>query len=128
MTSRTTRNPSKFLVFDLLAVAVFALLARAAHQSESMPFTFTGWLSTVWPFLLGTLIMWVVVPAVRKAPVALVPAGVAVWLGTAACGLVVWGLRHDHVPHISFIIVATVMSGLLLLGWRGIVAVLSHRR
>ena len=40
---------------DYVAIAAFALLARAAHQSDDMPFNFTGWLSTLWPFALGAV-------------------------------------------------------------------------
>ena len=40
------------------------------------------------------------------------------WLATAITGLGIWALRNGEMPHWSFIIVATVMSGLLLLGTR----------
>ena len=41
------------IALDTLAIAVFALLARIAHQTDEMPLNFTGWLSTLWPFLVG---------------------------------------------------------------------------
>ena len=45
MTQRISR-PSA-IAADYVAIAVFALLARAAHQTDEMPFNFTGWLSTL---------------------------------------------------------------------------------
>lgn len=38
---------------DFVAIAAFALLARAAHRTEDMPFTFFGWFETFAPFALG---------------------------------------------------------------------------
>lgn len=107
MTKRITR-PSA-IAADYVAIAVFALLARAAHQSDDMPFTFTGWLSTLWPFALGTALGWAIVRENKGGPI---------WFITALTGLVIWGIRNGRVPHWSFVIVATVMSALLMLGWR----------
>ncbi|QYH20518.1 DUF3054 domain-containing protein [Corynebacterium aquatimens] len=96
---------------DYVAIAVFALLARAAHRSDDMPFTFTGWLSTLWPFALGVTLGWLIVRQNK---------GGIIWAVTVITGLVIWGLRNQAVPHWSFVIVATVMSALLMLGWRAI--------
>ncbi|PRQ11852.1 DUF3054 domain-containing protein [Corynebacterium sp. 13CS0277] len=112
----------KNVALDAAAVALFALLARIAHNTPEMPLSVGGWFGTMLPFLAGTLAIYLLLPQVRRAPARL-GSGVAVWLGTAVAGLSIWGVRHGHVPHISFIIVATVTSGLLLLGWRGVAAV-----
>ena len=45
---------------DFAAVAAFALLARAAHRSEEMKFTFAGWLETFAPFAAGVALAWLV--------------------------------------------------------------------
>lgn len=103
--------------FDVAAVALFALLARIAHNTPDMPLSVGGWFATMLPFLAGTVAAYVAVPAVRRAP-QVMSSGLVVWVATAATGLAIWGMRHGHVPHISFIIVATVMSGVLLIGWR----------
>lgn len=106
------------LALDLLAIAIFGLLARAAHQTPDMPFNFLGWLNTTWPFALGVLLAYALlrVPSLRRA----VPAAVVVWLTTVIVGLGIWGIRHQAFPHWSFIIVASSISALLLFGWRGI--------
>lgn len=113
-TPRRTRKPisnSTAIAADLVAIAVFALLARAAHQSDDMPFNFAGWLSTLWPFALGVLLGWLIVRENR---------GGAIWAITAITGLAIWGFRNQAVPHWSFVLVATVMSALLMLGWRAV--------
>lgn len=92
-----------------------------AHQSEEMPFSFSGWLETLWPFLLGVVLSWLIIAAAKWDGAQLTPAGVTAWIVTAATGLLIWGIRHGSVPHWSFIVVAAVMSGLLMLGWRTIV-------
>ena len=109
MTKRITRPTA--IAADYVAIAVFALLARAAHQSDDMPFNFTGWLSTLWPFALGVTLGWLISRENK---------GGLIWIVTVVTGLVIWGIRNQAIPHWSFIIVATVMSALLMLGWRGV--------
>lgn len=114
-------TPALALFMDVLGVALFALFARIAHQTEEMPLNFSGWMQTVWPFFLGAVAGWVLLALTGKVARAIaLSSGVIVWLCTAIAGLAIWGIRHGEIPHWSFIIVASVMSGLLLLGWRAI--------
>lgn len=99
----------KTLLFDVLAVALFAFLARLAHGGLD-PLAI---LNTFWPFALGTLLAWLLF-----RPDSSIAKGVPVWLCTVVVGLSIWSIRHHAAPHISFLIVASVMSGLLILGWR----------
>lgn len=121
--ARAVSAPSA-IAADYVAIAAFALLARAAHQSEDMPFTFTGWLSTLWPFALGVTLGWLIV---RTDGAGLRRGGI-IWVITVVTGLVIWGLRNQAVPHWSFVIVATVMSALLMLGWRAVAGRFGSRR
>lgn len=115
--SRTTS-----IAMDTLAIAVFALLARITHQTDEMPLNFTGWLSTLWPFLVGVALAWVIVTFAGKGVGTSNGEGKGpfIWLITVATGLIIWGIRNQQLPHWSFVIVASVMSALLMLGWRGI--------
>ena len=120
-------NPMKIsspvaIALDTLAIAVFALLARIAHRSDDMPFTFTGWLSTLWPFLVGVALAWVIVTLSSKKSGENngEGKGVLIWLITVSTGLIIWGIKNQQLPHWSFVVVASVMSALLMLGWRGI--------
>ena len=108
---RNTISKPYAIAADYVAIAVFALLARAAHQSDDMPFNFSGWLSTLWPFALGVTLGWLITRENK---------GGLIWITTVVTGLVIWGIRNGDVPHWSFIVVATTMSALLMLGWRGV--------
>ena len=103
------------ITFDIVAIAIFALLARIAHRTDEMPLNIAGWASTVWPFLLGVALAWVISLALLKKGNAWV-----IWIVTVVTGLVIWTIRNQRIPHWSFILVASVMSALLMLGWRGI--------
>ena len=107
--AKTSLKTPTAIAADYVAIAVFALAARGAHQSETMPFNFTGWLSTLWPFALGVTLGWLIVRDNK---------GGAIWGITVITGLVIWGIRNQAIPHWSFVIVATIMSALLMLGWR----------
>lgn len=109
----------KHFVFDALAILLFAIFARIAHKSE--PFTAITVLNTYWPFLIGVLVAWAFF-AFRRKPGSTFAAGAIVWACTVVSGLGIWAAEHGRVPHISFVIVATVMSGLLLFAWRAIPA------
>lgn len=106
------------IAMDFFAIFAFAVLARAAHNTEADPFTLTNILDTLWPFLIGGAIGHAICAGAKKDPLPVAPGGVIVWLATAATGLIIWTVRNSAMPHWSFIIVATVMSGLLLLGTR----------
>ncbi|QGU05700.1 DUF3054 domain-containing protein [Corynebacterium comes] len=113
---------------DVVAIAAFALFARIAHQTDDMPLNVAGWLSTLWPFLLGIALSWVVIVIAGWNGARVVPAGVTAWLITVVVGLGIWTLRNGGLPHWSFILVATIMSALLVLGWRVVTAAVGRRR
>lgn len=114
------RSPVTALVLDLIAIALFGLFARVAHQSEDMPLNVMGWLSTTWPFWLGVLVAWLLLwfGVLGNRSGHEVAAGVPVWAITVVTGLLIWSVRNGAVPHWSFMLVATIMSAILLLGWR----------
>lgn len=105
------------LIIDSALIFVFAILARLAHGGISVGAV----LDTFWPFALGTVIGTVVVAMVNRSS-HVVQGGIIIWITTVVAGLSIWALRHQELPHISFIIVASLMSALLLLSWRLIAA------
>ena len=119
---------TRTIVMDFFAIFAFAVLARAAHNTDADPFTLTNILDTLWPFLIGGAIGHAICAAAKKHPLPLAPGGIIVWLATAATGLIIWAVRNGAVPHWSFIIVATVMSALLLLGVRLLAKILLKDR
>ena len=110
------RRPAVALVLDVLLVVLFAAVGRASHD-ESGPVL--GALVIAWPFLVGTAIGWLVVRVVRRTwPIDVAP-GVTVWFATVLVGML---LRHatgsGTAP--SFVVVASVVLAVFLLGWRAV--------
>jgi hypothetical protein len=100
-------------VADVACVLLFVVIGRANHHDgETLP----GLASTAWPFLAGLAAGWLVARAWRR-PTALLPSGVAAWLGTVAVGMVLRVVAGQGTA-LPFIVVALVFLGLFLLGWR----------
>lgn len=109
-------------VIDCLCVLAFVVIGRASHTRGE---TLGGIASTAWPFLAGLVCGWLMAGAWRR-PSALVPAGVAAWLGTAVIGMALRVIAGQGTA-IAFIAVALVFLGLFLLGWRAVAALLAPR-
>ena len=114
----------KTLMTDIIAVLVFAVLARAAHGGLGL----AQIADTFWPFAIGALVGTGIATVALRGAGGTIRYGVIVWLVTVFTGLAIWAARHAAAPHISFIIVATTMSGLLLLGWRAAGMLVARRR
>jgi len=114
-----TRKPSAKRAVVLAAVAdvalilLFAAVGRDAHQRGEI---FTGVLATAWPFLAGAAAAWFALKAWRQ-PLAVWPAGVVIWLGSVAVGMVLRAVTGQTVV-LPFVIVALLALGVLLLGYR----------
>ena len=111
------RHAVRALAVDLLAVVVFASIGRRSH-AEGL--TAGGVVATAWPFAAGTLVGWAAVRGWR-APTSVVATGVPVWLATVAVGMVLRRVTGAGTA-VSFVIVATVVLAVLLLGWRAVAA------
>ncbi|TFD83135.1 DUF3054 domain-containing protein [Cryobacterium fucosi] len=104
---------------DAGLVLVFVLIGRASHGEGLL-----GVLTTWWPFLGGLAIGWLLLRAWR-GPRRIVWTGIGIWLCTVAGGMLL-RLAGGQGAEPSFIVVATIVLGLFLLGWRAI-AVLAAR-
>lgn len=112
--SRTTaRTAVLAAAADAVLILLFAAIGRDAHQRGEI---ITGVLATAWPFLAGAAAAWLVFRAWRK-PLDLWPAGVAVWLGTVAVGMLLRAVTGQVVV-LPFVIVALISVAVFLLGWR----------
>ena len=101
------------LAADVLCVVVFCAIGRRSH-AEGL--TVSGVAETAWPFLTGTALGWLAVRAWRR-PTALAPTGVAVWAATVVVGMLLRKASGQGTAA-SFIVVATLTTAALLLGWR----------
>lgn len=80
---------------------------------------------TAWPFLTGTALGWLVSRGWRR-PTAVLPTGVVVWLCTVIVGMLLRKASSAGVAA-SFVVVASTVTALVLLGWR-VAAGLTLRR
>jgi LytS/YehU family sensor histidine kinase len=100
-------------VIDLLCVLIFVAIGRNAHEHG---ITFSGMLSTFWPFGTGLLIGWIVLMATRRDVIP-ISSGVLIALSTVIIGMLLRVIAGQGTA-LSFIIVATIFLMLFLVGWR----------
>ena len=111
------------LAADVVCVLLFCAVGRRSH-AEGV--TVEGVAGTAWPFLTGTAVGWLVSRGWRS-PTAVTPTGVVVWLCTVAVGMLLRKASSQGVA-VSFIVVASLVTALLLLGWRAGATLVGGRR
>jgi hypothetical protein len=115
------RIPALAFAADVIAVVVFAAVGRISHaEAESL----SGLLATAGPFLIGLVASWAT-PVVRAHPVGF-RAGAVVLAGTAVLGLLLRAVFTWRLP-LSFAMVTVVSLAVLLIGWRALSLLVSHR-
>lgn len=107
------RSAVRAAVLDACCVLLFVVIGRISHSKGE---TVAGVASTLWPFLTGLAVGWLVTRAWRR-PAAILPSGAGAVLGTVAVGMVLRVLAGQGTAF-SFIVVALVFLALFLLGWR----------
>ncbi len=100
-------------VADAVAVVIFCTVGRRSH-AEGV--TLTGVAETAWPFLTGTLVGWLIARGWRR-PTSITPTGLIVWVCTVAVGMLLRKATSAGTAF-SFVVVATLTTAILLLGWR----------
>jgi hypothetical protein len=111
-------------VVDACLVLLFALIGRASHVEGV---TVVGVLSTAWPFLVGLALGWVAARLLWHAWPREVVQAVPTWLVTVAAGLALRVLSGGGGAPLSFAVVATIVLGAFLVGWRALAAPLMRR-
>ncbi|GAA1207052.1 MULTISPECIES: DUF3054 domain-containing protein [Microbacterium] len=112
------------VVVDVVLVLIFAAIGRASHDENP-----AGFLLTAWPFLIALLIghlLAALLPGRPRRPWSVLW-GAVVWIVTVAGGMLIRVLSGDT-AEVPFIIVATLVLGAFLVGWRAITALLRRRR
>ncbi|MGW0035288.1 DUF3054 domain-containing protein [Gordonia sp. NPDC003376] len=132
-TSSSVSLPVTALI-DAVAITVFVLIGRSSHHNG---YALLGVLQTLWPFLAGAAVGWsidYVYSHVRSSdwfgrefrPDRIVPAGLLIWFCTVTVGMILRYLLHEGIA-VSFVIVASVVLALFLLGWRALAAFVLRR-
>jgi peptidoglycan/LPS O-acetylase OafA/YrhL len=116
-TRRRVRRALVALLADIVCVIVFCTIGRRSH-AEGL--TVTGIAQTAWPFLAGAAVGWLLIGGWRR-PFTVIPTGVTVWVCTVVVGMLLRKATSAGVST-SFVVVASVVTAVLLLGWRGAAA------
>jgi hypothetical protein len=109
------------LVLDAVLVVVFAVIGRSSH-AEGLDAA--GVWGTAWPFLAGLAIGWGVARAWRR-PAAPWPTGVIVWAATLVIGMLL-RIAVGQGVQAALVVVAAVTLAILLIGWRGVAALVTR--
>ena len=112
------------VIVDVVLVLIFAAIGRASHDENP-----AGFLLTAWPFLIALLLghlLAALLPGRPRRPWS-IAWGAVVWVVTVAGGMLIRVLSGDT-AEVPFIIVATIVLGVFLVGWRAIAALLRRRR
>jgi Protein of unknown function (DUF3054) len=116
-TRRRVRRALIALVADIVCVIVFCTIGRRSH-AEGL--TVAGVAHTAWPFLAGAAVGWLLIGGWRR-PFTVIPTGVVVWVCTVAVGMLLRKATSTGVSA-SFVVVASLSTAVLLLGWRAAAA------
>ncbi|AKE91576.1 MULTISPECIES: DUF3054 domain-containing protein [Rhodococcus] len=114
-------------LLDVVLVIVFAALGRASHDEG---LTLAGLANTAWPFLGGLTVGWLATAALYKEkfdPWLVVPTGVIAWVSTVVVGMLLRVITGQGTAG-SFIVVASIVLGVFLLGWRLLAGLWLRRR
>jgi hypothetical protein len=111
-------------VVDIVLVVVFCAIGRRSHDEAN---AISGLVRTAWPFLGGLAIGWLIATRVRAQPFAIYPFGVIVWLATVIGGMLLRVIGGQGTAF-SFIVVATIVLAVFLLGWRAVYQAIRSRR
>ena len=115
----SVKKYAPFLLIDAILVIIFCAIGRRTHEEAN---ALAGLAKTSWPFLTGLVIGWAATLALYRDKfnaVLLRPTGIVVWLGAVVIGMILRVLSGQG-TQFSFIVVATLVLGAFLLGWRAL--------
>jgi hypothetical protein len=109
------------VALDIAVIVVFVAIGRRNHDEGS---GFGEVLRIAAPFLIGLAAGWIVARAWRR-PFDLMT-GCTIWVITIVLGMVLRKTLFDRGTAFSFLIVASVFTGVLLIGWRVVARRITH--
>jgi hypothetical protein len=104
---------------DLALVAVFVGIGRASHGEDQ-----SAYVVTFWPFAIGLAVGWAAARGWRR-PFAIARTGLPAWVGAVLVGMLLRAASGQGVQ-VAFVIVASIVLGAFLLGWRFLLVALDR--
>ena len=118
----TRRTIAVAAAADVVAILVFVAIGRRSHDETGN--AVVGAMRVAAPFLIGLAAGWSVARAWRR-PMA-VTTGLVIWPVTVIVGMLLRRTVFDRGTALSFVIVATIVTGVFLIGWRAIAAIVDR--
>ncbi|AYJ47931.1 DUF3054 domain-containing protein [Rhodococcus sp. P1Y] len=118
-----TRTPVIAAAIDLVAVLVFCAIGRRSHDEAN---AITGLAHTAWPFVIGAVVGWAATWALYRDKFnayLILPTGIVVWVSTVVVGMILRVISGQGTA-VSFVIVASTVLAVFLLGWRALARLL----
>jgi hypothetical protein len=109
------RRVAMAAAIDVLSIVLFVVLGRRTHDEGGSVVVEAAKVAA--PFLIGLALGWLVARA-WKAPTAPYTTGIVIWLVTLIAGMLLRRFAFDDGTALPFIIVASLFTLLLLVGWR----------
>jgi hypothetical protein len=109
------------VALDVVVVLLFVAIGRRSHDEGS---ALSELIRVAAPFLIGLGAGWVVARAWRR-PFDLAT-GCTIWVVTIVVGMVLRRTLFDRGTALSFVVVASIFTGVLLLGWRLVARRMTH--
>ena len=113
-TRSSARLAAVSFVVDVACIVLFVVLGRRSHDEDGSIVSSSA--SVAAPFLIALAVGWLLARAWRN-PTALGTVAV-IWVVTVALGMVLRNLVFDRGTAASFIVVASIVTFVLLYGWR----------
>jgi hypothetical protein len=108
-----TRRVAVAALADIISIVVFVAIGRRNHNEGD---SLSGIAGVAAPFLIALAVGWVAARAWTR-PMQ-VEAAFIIWPITVALGMVLRHFAFDRGTALPFIIVATLFTGVFLIGWR----------
>ena len=105
-------------LLDVASIVVFVAIGRRSHDESGN--VVVGAMKVAAPFLIALAVAWVAERAWRRPDDLRVGAGI--WALTVIDGILLRRFVFDRSTAASFIVVASIVLGVFLLGWRLIVS------
>ncbi len=132
---RRLRPAAEAGAYDVISILVFVIIGRFNHDDG---LSVGGIFTTFWPFAVGAALGWAIgylVSHLRSGdldepdfrPSRLLPEGVVIWLSTLIIGMVMRDQFGQGIA-VSFVIVAAIVLGVFLVGWRLVRKSVARRR
>ena len=116
-----TRRAAVAALADIVAIVVFVAIGRRNHAEGT---TLRGIAGVAAPFLIALVVGWIAARAWAR-PMQ-VESAFIIWPITVALGMVLRHFVFDRGTALPFIIVATLFTGVFLVGWRMVAARALH--